>query len=794
MPMGLLCRRFNLCEAALPLLLAVIGTPLLAHGQPVPAASATVVATSADDIASPVLLEEGFEQWDVGTWPGTWFIEAGNGECVIREEQSGNAGRFMHVKPESTQSGPVVATKSIDAAMFRRGWHRGSIRLRQAAPGGVASFWIQSVTEDGVAISTSSSHTNPVTITHWREASVLFEVPEGTRTVEIGVVSVGGSGVYADAFAILPAQAPTSLATPAAPLTDQERRNLTALARLWGPVRYFHASNASIHTSWNLFTLQLVREMREAKDDAAANDVLRRGFGAVCPLLAIVPQSEAAIDGSEPEVDKPEGGTTVSQMIYRGYADPLSAIGVPGPAGSVFESTRSILSGIGDEAAIVTTERIELGNGFVAHVPPAWLDDAGDDIPAPRAHAFSDDALHDAMTYDDRAVRLAAVITAWGTLSQFHPHLNEAIADWDAALGKAMDSAATDPNIDAFMGTLETLVGTLGDGHAAAAVPGAAFRAPLPIQAQFMDDDLVVVAADPSTSATPGDVIVAVDGTSTEDLVRTLRPRVSASTDGHADLLLARRILVTNSMAESGNEPKGWAMIDLRSPDGSTRSSRVLPRQTFERPDSPRPANGSVLAPGILYLHLPTLSNHAVRDMAGTLSEAKGLVLDVRGQPDQGAVLLMRMLSDVPRDGAAMRVPILKRPLQRDRAQHITGWTLQPATPALKAKVIFLADANSIGYAETLLDLASHHRMGRIVGTQTAGAVGDLNVIYLPGEGAIQFTGTSAAMRAGNERHGSSIMPTDVAIATREGIAAGRDEVVEKALELLKSELDPQGQ
>lgn len=772
-------RRFRpCCVIDLLLILVAIAMPGIAWAnQP----------TVAEPTAAPAPFDERFDQWEIGSWPGTWIIEAGNGECVIRAAEGDASGRSMRVKPENAQSGPVVATMSIDATMFSHGWHRALIRLRQASVGGVASFWIQAVDEDGMAIATASSHMHPATDMRWRESSVLVEIPQKTRTIEVGVVSVGGDGVDVDHLTIAPGVAPRSLARPPERLSDQEQRNLVALAKLWGPVRYFHASNASLHASWNPLTIQMVREMCIAVDDTSAAEALARGFAAVCPLLTISPS-----DAPPRNAVVPEGASAVSQMVYKGFAEPFSAIGVAQPIGSAFGCSRLIqeITGADDELPVAINERIELGNGWVAAMPPAWLDDRDNDVPTPGIHAYTDDELNDPMTHEDRAVRLATVIATWGTLSQFHPNLHRVTRNWDAALVDALHAAAVAPGADALASTLETLVAALGDGQAAVAIPGAVFRAPLPISARFIDEELVVMAADPGTGAAPGDVIVAIDAITVEELARTLRPRVSASTDGHANLLLAQRTLVTNAIATADNELKGWATVDLRRPDGTTRSSRVVPRATFERPTLSQPENGTLVAPGIVYLNLSLLNNIALRELMPTLKDAKGLLLDARGQPDQGAVLLLRMLSDVPLGGASVQVPILKRPLQRDLAQHVIGWTLPPAPPKLESKVVFLADAGTIAFAESLLEIAEHNRIGRVVGEPTAGTVGDVNVLHLPGEGAIQFTGASATKQDGSPMHGTGVIPSEAVALTIEGLAAGRDEILDRALELLKAELD----
>ena len=78
------------------------------------------------------------------------------------------------------------------------------------------------------------------------------------------------------------------------------------------------------------------------------------------------------------------------------------------------------------------------------------------------------------------------------------------------------------------------------------------------------------------------------------------------------------------------------------------------------------------------------------------------------------------------------------------------------------------------------------HKLGEIVGEPTAGTNGNVNSVMLPGNYYIAFTGMKVLKHDGSQHHGVGIHPTVPVSPTRAGIAAGRDEMLERAVEVVK--------
>ena len=83
--------------------------------------------------------------------------------------------------------------------------------------------------------------------------------------------------------------------------------------------------------------------------------------------------------------------------------------------------------------------------------------------------------------------------------------------------------------------------------------------------------------------------------------------------------------------------------------------------------------------------------------------------------------------------------------------------------------------------------VVANHRLAPIVGGPTAGSNGGINIYVLPGGYRVSYTGQLTVRQDGTRFHGVGVLPTVPVRRTVKAVAEGRDEVLEKALELVQS-------
>ena len=119
----------------------------------------------------------------------------------------------------------------------------------------------------------------------------------------------------------------------------------------------------------------------------------------------------------------------------------------------------------------------------------------------------------------------------------------------------------------------------------------------------------------------------------------------------------------------------------------------------------------------------------------------------------------------------------------------VACWGLSPSKPHLDAKIIFLIDGRAISYAESFMGFIEHYKLATIIGQPTAGTNGNVNPFQLPGGYYVSWTGMKVVKHDGNTHHGVGIIPNIYVQKTIKGVMEGRDEFLEKALELTRKPL-----
>ncbi len=113
-------------------------------------------------------------------------------------------------------------------------------------------------------------------------------------------------------------------------------------------------------------------------------------------------------------------------------------------------------------------------------------------------------------------------------------------------------------------------------------------------------------------------------------------------------------------------------------------------------------------------------------------------------------------------------------------------WTIPPIEPRFKGKIVFLTGPGAISYGESLMGIVEAYKLGEIVGENTAGTNGNINPVKLPGGYTAFYTGMKVLKHDGSRHHGVGISPTIPCSKSIKGIADGRDEQLEKAIEIIE--------
>jgi hypothetical protein len=437
----------------------------------------------------------------------------------------------------------------------------------------------------------------------------------------------------------------------------------------------------------------------------------------------------------------------------------------------------------------------DLGGGVSALIPLAVWADAAGTLPHPVPGTDPpqpDKPAGFALSGDDRASRLAIAALAWNVFQSFYPYFDVDTplgrSDWPAVLRTTLREAAADRDDDAFKATMYRMTAALHDGHAAAphATASQGNLADLATPAftwDWIEDRLVITWADAEKApgVHPGDTVLSIDGKPVREVVEDAESRISATTPQH------RRARTLPTLAV---KPKDVELrLEIQPLDGPARTvtlRRMLPYFGEGSPASLRqkslPAQIAELRPGIFYVDLSRVTPDELKSALDRLAAARGVVFDLRDHPAVRHFIL-QYLADRPLYSEQFLVPLVTRPDQQGVTWLRTHWTMPPLQPRLTGKLAFLIGAKTFSAGDTFAEIVDYYKLGALVGSPTAGITGNVNMVELPGDYRLVWTGMKVLKQDGSLRHGVAVQPTIPVAPTRRGLAEGRDEVLEKGLE-----------
>lgn len=760
---------------ALPVLSLLSATSLLAQ------------APTSQPPTLPTTLQNGnFEEGDSGQLPKGWFVpklskDAGY-RCVIAEDTALPGKRCALLTREGANSSSFGnLMQNLDASPYRgkRIRLKGQLRFEAQTPSGTrALMWLR-VDRAGQKMGFfDNMQDRPVQGATWTHVEIVGDVATDAEQIALGSMCMGGDGNLRIAPMTLEILGDTPKVVNEGPksLTVQGLKNLEAFTRALNYVRFFHPSDEAAKADWQRLAREGVRAVEAAASTPELAKRLHQFFAPYAPSVQFL-----AV-GQKPKVPPvPPGMSYAVRWSHLGFGQNQPQ--------SIYKSTREYVphgevtaKGWVDPHATQTLAlsadlRVWLPSIVYANAEKNTLPKASADagpktrleMPEPTAGAFG--------SGDDRATRLGNVALTWGIFQHFYPYFDVTKTVWNAELPKALRAAAKDKDAEAFTHTLRRMTAALKDGHVHVFDSDTGGQA-IPLDLVMMDGAPVVSHASPKAPVlVPGTRILFVDGEASDLRVARLKKEISSATEGWMNTRLAQEFLA----GDMGTGVK----VRYRTPKGFRGEMTLVRNCNYGEPrESGKPGQVSELKPGIWYVDLDRISDKDFEEALPKLVQAKGVIFDLRGYPKMRPGFLQH-LTDKPIQSARWNSPIVTQPDGKRWEWQTSGrWELAPKAPRIQGKVVFLAGGHTISYAESCMGIVEAYKLAEIVGEQTAGTNGNINPFSLPGGYSISWTGMKVLKHDGTTHHGVGIHPTVPVKPTVQGLAAGRDEVLEKGLEV----------
>lgn len=556
--------------------------------------------------------------------------------------------------------------------------------------------------------------------------------------------------------------------------------NLHAFTRLFGYVRYFHPSDEAANFDWNAFAVHGAETVMTAASQAELKKALEELFRPLAPSL------ELRVGNFEPlPLPPPPASPVAHRRLFWQHLGLASGAVAEVP---FFRSGRASTDHFLFDVFPACEKPIvkELANDLFAAIPLCLWADADGTLPRTGRDRY--EALRAAVAgvpaWDASRLghRLAPAIVLWTLLQHFHPFFPELNLSWDRHLIGSFRGLRDAQGLEGVEQALyDHLLVLIADSRARLRHPDMARDSAWPPMAVLWVNGEVVVAGSEVEGLVPGDRLKEIDGrrfslvqdASLRRLSGSGQYRRAASLENFGTGVPESEARLT---IERNWEPQG--LVAQR-----TARQRVLP---FRR--------GRVEAlPGRgLYVDLRQPWGDQLEAEMPRLAAAPKLVVDLRGEVGVEAFTLLSHLISKRQTLPNWEIARTLQPeLEGATWEALPGREVLPTLPRLKAKLVFLVDGSTRGTAEDLLQVVQHLGLGELVGSCSAADGGQTNRFVLPGAFEIELTLTRLRRLDGESFFLQGVCPLEDGGGeiepTAEGLRAGRDELLERALERMGS-------
>ena len=534
-------------------------------------------------------------------------------------------------------------------------------------------------------------------------------------------------------------------------LSKDQIDNLAVLGRVWGFVKYYHPAVARGDYNWDAEMLRILPKVLNCETRDKRSAVLSAWLTNLGPVPACATCREP----------KPKDVRLPADLAWLTDKNQLS------PA-------------LGQQLEYLRQNRNQGPHYYVSSAP-----NIGNPL-------FLHEETYARPATPDAGLRLLALYRYWNMIEYFFPYRYAIGEDWQKVLPEFIPQFAAARTDEQYRLVALAIIARIHDTHAN--IYGSdkilvTYKGILhaPVQVRFVEGQAVVTdyfheTLGPATGLQKGDVVLAVDGAKVTDIITARQPLTPASNEPTQLRNVARDLL-------RGPSDKVTLLVRRAGRDFPVTVTRVPGAQlnlalNNGTPDAKAPF-WKMLPDNVGYLSLGTIKQAELPAAMAQLENTKGLVIDIRNYPAEFVVFsLTKYLSARP-------VPFVRFSEPQPTCPGVFLHTPVLSVPGTKAlpyagKVVILVNELSQSQSEYTAMALRAVPGATVVGSTTAGADGNVSTIILPGNITTMISGIGVYYPDGRETQRVGIVPDVVARPTIAGIRAGRDEVLERAVQLIQ--------
>ncbi|MEI2739454.1 MAG: S41 family peptidase [Chitinophagaceae bacterium] len=532
------------------------------------------------------------------------------------------------------------------------------------------------------------------------------------------------------------------------PLSTQQEKNLLYLCYAWGFLKYFHPQVAAGKYNWDMELFKMIPVIKNAGSDDALSASL---------LLWIDSLGEI-----------PVCNTCNSNPPDTAFTKNLDM---------AWMQSNLLSKRLQSKLATILANRHRGESYYLSYRPVQNLD-------------FLNENNYDnwrEIGYPNELFRLQFLFRYWNTIQYFYPYKYIIGTDWNLVLKKFIPLFSGAANITSYHLLMSELVNSVNDSHSGLFDPLlqkelAPFT--LPVKTVMIQDRLVVTGFKNDSLAKinglmVGDIIEKINGQTIKQIIGGKIHLVNGSN-------YPVKLAYMNTYGYiTGGKDSSVRLQVKRSKDKLLLQVRRYSQYSIHiNKDS---ISWKILPGNIGLVNMGVLEKNDIDSLFSRMADTRAIIFDIRNYPKSTIFTICKYLYEKPTPFAKILIPNLDFPgTFLWKGNIVYGPVADDKNKRhYKGRIMLLVNENTQSQAEWTA-MALQAIPGAItIGSQTSGADGDVSHLYLTGGYHTNMTGLGVFYPDGapTQRIGIKI---DVTVQpTIKGILEKRDEILEKALEIL---------
>lgn len=602
----------------------------------------------------------------------------------------------------------------------------------------------------------------------WKKYTIKLPFPEGAEQIFVAGILVGKGSAWFDDFVLtidgknvqtLEEKAKTVFKANLdkefdggsrikfPELTDGLIANLELLGRIWGFLKYHHLEVGKGNYNWDYELFRMLPEYLEAPDASNRDQILLNWIARYGQIVPCEKCKKTAKDAFL----KPDLSWIKSSGMSLALVIKLN---------EMYQNRHQ-------------------GKHFYIRMAP--------NVGNPE---FLNENTYANMPYPDEGFRLLALYKYWNMIQYFFPYKHLMDKDWNTTLKEyipkfihAKDELEYELAAVQIIGDIKDTHANLWGGNDKVQEMRGGFYPPFHVQ--FIENKLVVTdyynpELQPAAELKLGDVITHINGKTTESIVNSLREYYPASNDA------AKMRDISTDLLRSNNRQINIEYVS----DGQKKQKDLMlyPQDTLNMYRWYRKDEAlcyKLLDGNIGYVTLKSIKDKDVVAIKEAFKNTKGIIIDIRNYPSTFVPFSLGSFF------LSSSTPFVK--FTNGNADNPGEFTFTEPIEIPKSKDPFrgklVVIVNELSQSQAEYTAMAFRAGGNttIIGSTTAGADGNVSTILLPGGLRTMISGIGVYYPDGKETQRLGIVPDLVVKPTIEGIKNGKDELLEKAIELIRN-------